>query len=853
MTLITHSTDSLVGGVSQQPAIKRLPAQCEAQENALGTVVEGLRKRPPTEHLGTLTSAPTGTAAYHTINRDAAERYVVAVESKALRVYSLDDGTSQDLYDANGDVAQLGVGGDFDYLETSDPVGDLEFLTIADATIVVNKSVQPKMSANTTADRGEEGLIFLKQGNYGTKYIVDVEGRVVTVETGDGSVSTDIKGVQTNYISELIRDHLVSGAPTPPAYNVTVGTSGSPLSTGWDITREGSTIHVAKDDGSAFDMSTDDSVGSSVLAVIKGSVQSFSSLPTIAPEGFVVQIDGVPDQGGAGAGAYYVRFETTEGGASSFGDGVWEESVAGGIEYTPDPATMPHLLVRLSSGDFLWTPLDGSTLGGTIGSTVDYTAPSWGGIGAGDENTNPRPAFLQTSAGADGELIRGISFYKDRLVLLSGETAVLSESGQYFNFFRTTVTTLLDSARMSVVAAGTRVNLLNSAVALRGNLVLFSESTQFVLTGGVDGTVTPTNVSVAVASEYESTVGAQPKAARQSIFFAGTRGSSTTVRELYDASTNRPEYGAVDVTGQVPTYIAGAAVEMAASPTEDCLVLIAGDETTLYVYKWQVNGGERVQSAWSKFTIGGTDAEILSITWVEQYLHLVVRRGNQTSIERMDFEPFLNDPYADFRVHLDRRLSDSSSGVSSSYDSGTNTTTFTLPYTLGAGVTMQVVSRGTASTNAGQDYPVTSSGAASVTVSGDHTGTPVYIGEAYTMRYEFSQLQLQRNGRVAPMGNASHRVRYGRINFSDTSYFVVRVTVKGQAAQSYVWNGYILGESESLLGSIGTYTGEYQFPVMASHDRVTIELENDSPLASTFVAAEWEAYYHSRIRFNARF
>ena len=121
------------------------------------------------------------------------------------------------------------------------------------------------------------------------------------------------------------------------------------------------------------------------------------------------------------------------------------------------------------------------------------------------------------------------------------------------------------------------------------------------------------------------------------------------------------------------------------------------------------------------------------------------------------------------------------------------------------------------------------------------------------MRYEFSQLQLQRNGRVAPMGNASHRVRYGRINFSDTSYFVVRVTVKGQAAQSYVWNGYILGESESLLGSIGTYTGEYQFPVMASHDRVTIELENDSTLASTFVAAEWEAYYHSRIRFNARF
>lgn len=853
MTLITHTTDALVGGVSQQPAIKRFPSQCEAQENALGTVVEGLRKRPPTEHLGTLASAPTGTAAYHTINRDAAERYVVAVESKVLRVYDLADGSSQSVYDMGGDPAAVGASGDFDYLETSDPEGDLEFLTIADATIVLNKSVQPKMASTTTADRGEEGLIFVKQGNYGTKYIADVAGRVVTVETGDGSVASHIQGIQTDYIAELIRDHLTSGSGATPLYGVTVGTSGSPLATGWDISREGSTIWVAKSDGSAFDMSTDDSVGSSVLEAIKGSVQSFSVLPTVAPEGFTILIDGVPDQGGAGAGAYYVKFETNEGGASSFGDGVWEESVAGGIEYKPDADTMPHLLVRLSNGDFVWTPLNGATLGGAIGGTVAYTAPQWGERAAGNEDTNPRPAFLQTSSGTDGELIRGISFYKDRLVLLSGETVVLSESGQYFNFFRTTVTTLLDSARMSVVAAGTRVNLLNSAVALRGNLVLFSESTQFVLSGGVDGTVTPANVSVDVASEYESTVGAQPKAARQSIFFAGTRGSSATVRELYDASTNRPEYGAVDVTGQVPTYITGAAVEMAASPTEDCLVLRAGDDATLYVYKWQVNGQERVQSAWSQFTLGGTNAEILSITWIEQYLHLVVRRGTQTSLERMDFEPFLADPYAQFRIHLDRRITDGSSGVTSSYDAGTNSTTFTLPYDLGTGATMQVVGRATASTNAGLNYPVTSTGTDTVTVSGDHTSTPVYIGEAYTMRYEFSTLHLQREGRVAPMGNTSHRVRYGRISYADTSHFLVRVTVKGQPAQSYIWNGYLLGEPESLLGSMGVYTGEYQFPVMASHDRVTIELENPSPLPSRFIAAEWEAFYHSRVGFNRRF
>ena len=43
MGLITHSTDSMVGGVSQQPPTRRFASEAEVQENALGTVIEGLR------------------------------------------------------------------------------------------------------------------------------------------------------------------------------------------------------------------------------------------------------------------------------------------------------------------------------------------------------------------------------------------------------------------------------------------------------------------------------------------------------------------------------------------------------------------------------------------------------------------------------------------------------------------------------------------------------------------------------------------------------------------------------------------------------------------------------------------
>jgi hypothetical protein len=166
---------------------------------------------------------------------------------------------------------------------------------------------------------------------------------------------------------------------------------------------------------------------------------------------------------------------------------------------------------------------------------------------------------------------------------------------------------------------------------------------------------------------------------------------------------------------------------------------------------------------------------------------------------------------------------------------------------------MKVVSRASGGVSAGQDFPVTASTTTSVTVAGDKTSMPVYIGEQYTMLFQFSELYMPRGNRMSPVGSISHRVRYGRISFADTAFFKVRVTPKGESASTYIWNGNLLNETETLLGSVSLYSTYYQFPVMAPHNRVTIELENDSPLPSRFIACEWEAFYHSRIPLNGRF
>ena len=51
MPLINHSIPNLINGVSQQSESLRLGSQAESQTNGIASVVEGLKKRTPTEFI----------------------------------------------------------------------------------------------------------------------------------------------------------------------------------------------------------------------------------------------------------------------------------------------------------------------------------------------------------------------------------------------------------------------------------------------------------------------------------------------------------------------------------------------------------------------------------------------------------------------------------------------------------------------------------------------------------------------------------------------------------------------------------------------------------------------------------
>ena len=61
MPLISSVIPNLINGVSQQPPALRLASQAESVVNCMPSPVEGLKKRPPMEHLARLFTGSAGT------------------------------------------------------------------------------------------------------------------------------------------------------------------------------------------------------------------------------------------------------------------------------------------------------------------------------------------------------------------------------------------------------------------------------------------------------------------------------------------------------------------------------------------------------------------------------------------------------------------------------------------------------------------------------------------------------------------------------------------------------------------------------------------------------------------------
>ena len=787
MPLITRSIPNLIGGVSQQPEILRLENQATTQENGFSGVVEGLKKRPPTNHIAKISNSSFSNAFIHTINRDTSERYIVVITNGNIAVHTV------------GGVAKTVVNqtNATNYLQSSNPREDFKCLTVNDFTFVLNKNKAVAMdSSSTSPAKVEQAVYTVVQGINNTPYSITVDGNTTSFTSSNSNTKSIRDGVRNSI-----------GSPA----NITLTNLGD---SSFSIVKSTGTLSVSASDG----------YGNQASQVIKDEVQNFSDLPAEAPNNMVVEVKGDASNT---FDNYYVKFSSST--------KVWEETLEPGIANKLDANTMPHVLIRTADGNFRFTQVDGSSY--TISST-SFDVPAFGNRTVGDLDSSPTPSFVGTK-------MKDIFFHRNRLGFLADENVIMSRSGEQFEFFNETVTDVLDTEVIDVNVAHTKVSILKHAVAFDEKLLLFSDQTQFILVGGAS--LTPGNVSVNVTTEYESLDSVSPVGSGNNVFFGFNKGQFTGVREMYvesDGETNQGE----DITANIPKYIPSEVFKFANASNENILVLLSnktGEKNNLYIYQWFFSQGRRLQSAWHKWSIGASaNTEILNVDFIGTTLFLVVQRSDGVYIETIDCSPAVVDTGSTYLTHLDRKLDNTQ--VTESYSSGTNLTTITLPYAIDS--TMKLVGKSGASNKAGRDITIASQSGSTITVTGDITAFNYFIGEQYEFLYTFSQQYLALGQSQA---GSRTRIREGRlqirnwtVSFNDTGFFQSAVTPVGRSTSEATFNGTIVGTG--LTGTVNLEDGDFTFSVQSRNDNLTISLKNNSHLPSNFVNAEWEGYYVSQ-------
>lgn len=629
MTLVNGTIPSFINGVSQQPLNMRLPSQGTVQENGVSSPADGLGKRQPTEHIARLFDEVSQWPKVHWINRDEYEKYVIVFHDGKPRVYDL-AGKRFPVY------ADLGV---YDYLTCKRPTFDLTCLTLADETIVVNRGVNVRIDKTKGHARvTPSAMIWVRAGNYGSRYAVTINGHATYhIETS----TTDVTQIATDRIAADLAEELSDGL-NPQDWRVRY--------------REGdSVIWIYRIDGGSFRIEGSDSQSGSSLTVFKDTIDRFSDLPPVAPNGMVVKVQGDPD---SDADDYWVRFDATNG-EDGVWPGRWTECARPDTKKAMSPSTLPHRLVRKQDDTA------GSITGNANAVFFLFEPIPFTDRLVGDDDSAPFPSFLN-------EPIKDVFLFRNRLGFTSGPNVVLSRSGDYFNFFRSTLLGVQDNDPIDLTLSHARVSSFNFALPFAGELLLFADRTQASLRGG--DTLTPKSVSLTVVSEYESSKLCPPIPSHNSVFIPFDNGEWGGVREYYIEGSSG-QRTADSISSHIPRYFRNPAIAAASSVQSLLLVMDERTRNRLYVYKWFMNGQDRLQSSWSEWIMG--DKRIFGFEFINDFLYLVIERECGQYLERIDLNR-LTDFHSAYTTHLDRRLNETQVVVR--YEPATGRSIITLPY-----------------------------------------------------------------------------------------------------------------------------------------------------------------------------
>jgi hypothetical protein len=567
-------------------------------------VVNGTQSRMGTTHIAKLLDEGTDNMATHHYRRgEGDEEYF----------FTLKKGQVPEIFDKHGRKCNvISQDAPMTYLsEIVNPREDVQFMTIADVTFMLNRRKVVKVSNRKSPKVGDKVIVFCAYGQYGTSYSIIINGTTAaSFKTPDGGSAEHVEQIRTERITSELYSKLQQWSGVND----------------YKIQRDGTSIFIERRDGESFTVTTTDGAKGKDLVAIKNKVSSTDLLPSRAPAGYKVQ---VWPTGSKPESRYWLQAEPKEGNLVS-----WKETIAADVLLGFDKGTMPYIIECT----------------GIINGIAQFKIRQgdWEDRKVGDDLTNPMPSFIDEEV---PQTIGGMFMVQNRLCFTAGEAVIASRTSYFFDFFRYTVISALATDPFDIFSDASEVYQLKHAVTLDGATVLFSDKSQFILPG--DKPLEKSNALLKPVTTFEVNNKVKPVVTGESVMFATNDGSYSGVRELYTDSYSDTKK-AQAITSHVNKLIEGNITNMAASTNVNRL-LVTTDKyrNIIYCYDWLWQGTDRVQSAWHvwKWPIG---TKVRGMFYSGELLYLLLERGDGVYLEKMDMGDALTYGLND-RIRMDRQ------------------------------------------------------------------------------------------------------------------------------------------------------------------------------------------------------
>jgi len=883
MAAISQKIIGLIGGVSQQPDSLMLPGQFRECDNFYPDPTFGLLKRPGSKFIRHLASPNSNGSWFFVRKSDETKLLVQISKTGDVKIWDSISGIPQTV---NSIAASAQT------YATHSKKEDIEVLQINDYIFVLNRGVTVENGTATSASQTPFGYVTLTTIAYDTEYKVVVDGVTFTyqspVSTGsrlntetiinalrnaiDGDSRFSATAVANNIFIErtngndftLTATGSIAGSGLKAFKGTIKGVDDLPAQApnGKIITVLGGSDSPADDYYLRFETTTGSGSGAGVWKEVVGPGVNLGVNPATMPHAIITEADG----------SYSFR-ELSETSASAFTSSTNVTGIVTGIG-TITPGNLrwsigqvfpvyggsgKNLLLRVTSvnsdkeitgveiaragqgyvatetvtsneGDsFVIDTVATKTISGSTWAT-EY----WGERTAGDEDSALDPSFI-------GSQITGISFFKNRLVLMSQETVITSQAGEFLKFYPSTVLTLVDSDPIDLSAGATRRISLRHAIQQANALILFADNAQYLLQTRTEA-FSPATAELNLLSSFSHTNRNAPIDLGTTLVITEENDRSVAVTELtvnYDQNPLKKELSKL-----IPSYIPNTITDVTNSLSASMFAFSTEQEKdALYLFRYYTQDNERLIASWFRWKFPGN---LVMFKFDNDEAYAVIDTDNElalVSFELLTETPggaiFFEDKYVDLRMDLfdynpSKTYVPADDKTRIFFKQGADIADGTPCLVKISTDDSSFVSFPTMEEDAGSYY---------VEVDGDETGEQYALGYRVTSEARFPAFYVKQEKQADELNiPVVHRVR---LYSHESGPFEAQLDSPGRNTFTLTLP-QITSNLTNLNAAPMIRTAENIVPIMAKGTEADLKVICNSPFPLALVSMTWEGTYNNK-------